>query len=136
MASKPLPSSQSQRKPQNKSFRTLGSLLRYFIGCELGVELKTGRIYRGILDASDDSMSLTLSDAWLSVNPHQSSSVDDHEQHSTSQRHALLSIRGSQIRYIHFPDDANVTAIIKQGVERESAARKQYQRQIRSGSKK
>lgn len=122
----------SHRDGKRKSSRTLGSLLRYFISCELCVELKTGKIYRGILDASDDSMSLTLLEATTIpfISSHQSKQLETQSQ----RQYSLLSIRGSQIRYIHFPDDLNLSLVIKQGMERESAARKQYQRQLR-GSK-
>ena len=119
------PSGNQLSSYRGSSYRSLGDLLRYFVGYELSVELKNGRIYRGVLSSSTQSMDLTLSDATITYQNHQQSSNNEHPHH------ALLSVRGSQIRYIQFPDDANLPLIIKQGAERESKARNQYQRQLR-----
>ena len=39
-----------------------------------------------------------------------------------------LQIRGSKIRYIHFPDNADLGGLVKSGVERERAAKNKYRR--------
>jgi len=44
------------------------------------------------------------------------------------QEYDLLHIRGSNIRYFHLPHEANVPALIRQGVDRERAAANKYKR--------
>ena len=39
----------------------------------------------------------------------------------------MLHVRGSNVRYIHF-DDIDLHGLIRQGLERERAANRQYQR--------
>jgi small nuclear ribonucleoprotein (snRNP)-like protein len=116
----------SGRKKSN-THRTLGSLLRHFVGQQLRVELKTGRTYSGQLESSEESLSLTLTDAVLLQ---QYSSSTNNPQPSSSVL-SIVSIRGSLIRCIHFPDDLDLTLVVKQGLEREASARKKYQRVTR-----
>lgn len=106
-------------KPQDKRQRhkSLASLLRFFEGMELAVELKTGRIYRGVLSSADAFMNLTLDDAVLS---NDSTNVLSH-----------VHIRGSSIRYIEFPDEVDLAAFIRSGIERERSAANKYLRGIR-----
>lgn len=44
---------------------------------------------------------------------------------------SVVQIRGSKIRYIHFPDQLNLSATIKKGMDRERSALQRYQRGIR-----
>ena len=143
---------------QDRQYRSLGSMLRFCEGCVLRVELKTGHIYKGLLLASDDAMNVTLEDAvllgrgdptsepiqghpWkLEDRPH----APRRTSHSSRRREAptkdsslsslggvggfsMLHVRGSNVRYIHF-DDIDLHGLIRQGLERERAANRQYQR--------
>ena len=40
----------------------------------------------------------------------------------------LMSIRGPKIRYIHFPDNADLASLVQTGTERERAAANKYKR--------
>ena len=106
----------SSVKQDNKSHRSLASLLRFFEGMELAVELKTGRTYRGVLSSADEYMNLTLDDA--TVDSNQSIALHVH-------------IRGPSIRYIHFTDDADLPGLVRSGIDRERAAANKYRRGIR-----
>jgi small nuclear ribonucleoprotein (snRNP)-like protein len=106
------PSKQSKGR-QSKS---LAPLLRFFEGMELAVELKTGKIYRGTLNSADHFMNLDLDDVAVS---------------NESTRLLHVHIRGPTIRYVHFPDDADLSAYVRSGVDRERAARKKYTRVLR-----
>lgn len=99
--------------------KSLASLLRFFQGTQLAVELKTGKIYKGILSSSDDSMNLQLDDCIF-------------EGKQLLQVH----IRGSNIRYIHFPDDCDLSLTIKSGMDRERAAANKYKRGLRKSDSK
>lgn len=119
-------SSQNKKKQQH---RHLGSLLRYFIGTVIQVELKSGRIYQGTLESVEDSMSLVLEHATtVEVTSRWRSSYDSARTTTTL---AMVSIRGSSIRYIQFPDQLDLTATIKQGMERERLAAQKYKRAVR-----
>ena len=43
----------------------------------------------------------------------------------------LMQIRGSTIRYIHFPDHVDLSGIIQAGIQRERDAANKYQRGVR-----
>ncbi len=45
--------------------------------------------------------------------------------------YSCLDIRGPTIRYIQFPDNADVTTLVKTGVDRERMAARKYKRGIR-----
>ena len=106
-------------QPRKKQPKSLTSLLKYFIGLEITVELKTGKQVVGVLSACDNvNMNLTLEDAQV-VSRRRS------EDQSTF---AFMQIRGSTLRYIHFPDDLHLSACIKQGMDRERSAVQKYQR--------
>jgi len=125
----------NKRKQHQKS---LGSLLRFFEGMELQVETKSGRIFTGTLGDADASMNLTLEDAHAVVHqqrrpnhPKTPKVQDDPIQQLPElppQRLSLLSIRGSTIRYIHFPDHSDLVVLIKQGIDREQSASQKYKR--------
>jgi small nuclear ribonucleoprotein (snRNP)-like protein len=110
---------------------TLGSLLKHMEGIELIVELKTGRRIRGTLSSADDYMNLTLDN----VNEEEEIGGDTgkKEDYSGSGGELIdisssLNIRGSKIRYIHFPDNADLTGLVRTGVERQRAAANKYSR--------
>lgn len=166
--------------------RTLGSLLRHFVGTNVKVELKTGRIFDGILAYSDSDMNLSLEGATFteptSASHHHrkkrrtrktstrtaaeagaiaatrsslsSTSADDKSdgdekgpgtRRQTRQQPpqppqqdqeggpllSVVSIRGSAIRYVHFPDNADLVGLVRLGVERERAGARKYQRATR-----
>jgi small nuclear ribonucleoprotein (snRNP)-like protein len=104
--------------------KTLCSLLQYFEGVELSVELKTGRIYRGTLASADDYMNLALDNA-IQIEPPPSRNGDPE---------MLISchIRGPNIRYIHFPDYLDLGRVIRMGKDRERAAAQKYKQGTRN----
>lgn len=117
----------------------MGSLLRYMEGMEIIVELKTGKRHRGILTAADEYMNLSLerSEEYIeteSTAAAASLAKRDYNSSAGMQPHNILldggsiDIRGSNIRYIQFPDNADLTSTIKTGVERERAAANKYNR--------
>jgi small nuclear ribonucleoprotein (snRNP)-like protein len=107
----------------SKKQTNLSSILKYFIGLEIAVELKNGRIYRGILHESDDNhMNLVLRD----VNMHESHKIGYNDGSDID--YSLLQIRGSMIRYIQFPDDADLPQLVKMGMNRVKAASDKYNR--------
>lgn len=107
----------------SKKQTNLSSILKYFIGLEIAVELKNGRIYRGILHESDDNhMNLVLRD----VNTHEKQKIGDNDGSDID--YSLLQIRGSMIRYIQFPDDADLPQLVKMGMNRVKAASDKYNR--------
>ncbi|KAL7565013.1 hypothetical protein ACA910_020725 [Epithemia clementina (nom. ined.)] len=137
----------ANRRQSSRYQQTLGSLLRHFVDMHLTIELKNGKQYRGILSSAEDTMSLILAEAVeLSRNirshhsrpkkPNATSDNNDHNHVNTSSSGnnnylPTLLIRGSTIRYIHFPDHCNLASVVKAGKERERAAANKYQRGIR-----
>jgi small nuclear ribonucleoprotein (snRNP)-like protein len=108
---------------QSAARKTLPSLLRHFEGTELTVELKTGRLYRGTLSSADQAMNLTLEDASLLqrliVNQqHKGAFRRGSSSAAVPSTLSLVHIRGSTIRFIHFPDQLDLTLTIKQGIDR------------------
>jgi small nuclear ribonucleoprotein (snRNP)-like protein len=135
----------NKKGPKQKS---LGSLLPYFIGMELTIEQKTGRLYTGTLSAADDAMNLTLDDATLAthrgsgsrsssssgplINPSTTTTTTDTPAAPTSTPiFAIVHIRGSTIRYIHFPERVDLAVVIKQGMDRERSVAQKYKRGVR-----
>jgi small nuclear ribonucleoprotein (snRNP)-like protein len=135
--------------------KSLGSVLRYMEGMEMIVELKTGQRHRGILTSADEFMNLTLSlverKGTEQDHPpskmqdfHLSRPKDDDDEHSMPQNdnstsagyhtetlddvRSSVDIRGPKIRYIHFPDNSDLTSMVTMGVERERIAAKKYNR--------
>lgn len=47
-----------------------------------------------------------------------------------------MQIRGSTLRYIHFPDQVDLAAVIKAGIQREKEAADKYKRGLRKGRPK
>jgi small nuclear ribonucleoprotein (snRNP)-like protein len=122
----------AQKSSSNQdSSQTLGDLLTHLEGIELIVELKTGRRLRGTLSSSDYNMNLTLE------NVEEEGTKGDEggkkEDYSGSGEELIdistsLNIRGSKIRYIHFPDNADLTGLVRTGVDRQRAAANKYRR--------
>jgi small nuclear ribonucleoprotein (snRNP)-like protein len=140
--------------------QTLGSLLKHFEEMPLRVELKNGRIYAGVLDGADANMSLTLREAAETTggrrrtrhkHPHpppstatttttttsssssSSPPTTSTPPHETIPTFPLLQIRGSSIRYIHFPDEVDLAGVVQAGLERARQAVNKYQRGVRKG---
>ena len=129
--------------------KTLGSLLPYFIGMELTIEQKTGRLYTGTLSAADDAMNMTLDDVTLATHrgagvpgsrrrssktPTTNTSADRTSTADTdtpTPTFAIVHIRGSTIRYVHFPDKVDLAVVIKQGMDRERSVAQKYKRGVR-----
>jgi small nuclear ribonucleoprotein (snRNP)-like protein len=138
---------------------TLASLLRYFEGLEIIVELKTGNRHQGILQNADDDMNMTLVIKKISVGddavggfqlpsathslvgpedqgPESSSDcaiiwASVEQAHGKRQPSSQVTIRGSQVRYVQFPDNANLSTIVLSGREREQQARNRYRKTVR-----
>lgn len=143
---------------RKKFSKSLGSLLRFMEGIEIIVELKNGTRHRGILTTSDEFMNLTLEGAielTVRTRTERSDSTSiagpDKQDYSSSSAASStvettdnllldsnilssLDIRGANIRYIQFPDNANLTSVVKTGVERERNAMKMYSRGKRKKS--
>jgi small nuclear ribonucleoprotein (snRNP)-like protein len=130
--------------------KTLGSLLPYFIGMELTIEQKTGRLYTGTLSGADDAMNLTLDDVTLATHrgagvpgsrrrssktPTTTTTTADTTSTTTTDTptpsFAIVHIRGSTIRYIHFPERVDLAVVIKQGMDRERSVAQKYKRGVR-----
>lgn len=130
------------RRKRGPQLSTLTPLLRHFIGLELRVELKTGRSYFGFLDDSDDDMNLTLSSVPTCETAESSCHRGDErmtKEDPTGSREegendmgifnfSKLHIRGSSIRYVQFPDNADLPAMIRIGLDRKRAAEAKYSR--------
>jgi small nuclear ribonucleoprotein (snRNP)-like protein len=120
---------------------TLSSLLKYMEGYEIIVELKTGIRHRGRLTSADDNMNLTLEEE-----EDEEDDDDDQEHNNNNEKKKECSkqnpvvvniernIRGSNIRYIHFPDNANLSSVFQSGREREKNASQKYQKTKRKSS--
>ena len=142
MASNDLRRKRKRRDPPQ--FKTLSPLIRFFIGIEIGVEVKNGRLYHGFLQDSDDEMNLVLttsrtdvgSELGMETTTMATSSRGDGEKSKDEVdpsplgvfQFSKLHIRGSSIRFIHFPDNADLPALIKLGFDRKRAASDKYAR--------
>jgi small nuclear ribonucleoprotein (snRNP)-like protein len=131
---------------------TLSSLLKYMEGYEIIVELKTGIRHRGRLTSADDNMNLTLEEEEdddqeqeehknnnekKECNDKQTTDDDTPNSNNSAVLVVLnieLNIRGSNIRYIHFPDNANLSSVFQSGREREKNASRKYQKTKRKSS--
>ncbi|VEU40854.1 unnamed protein product [Pseudo-nitzschia multistriata] len=129
-----LRSSDAKRKRGDSSDRRVGnprttipSLLKYMEGYEVIVELKTGKRHRGILSSADDNMNLILEEGGCEDG-------DDHGPGGSggpppaSVVATVRNIRGSSVRYLHFPDNADLASLVRSGRERERNASKRYQK--------
>ncbi len=130
----------SKHKGDGKT--TLGSLLKYMEGYEIIVELKTGKRHRGRLLSADDNMNLMLEEQVEDQDDVQSNTKGIRSgdalaaTETTAQSDSIIpltrNIRGSKVRYIHFPDNANLPMLVRSGRERERNAAKRYQKTKRS----
>ena len=129
---------------------TLSSLLKYMEGYEIIVELKTGIRHRGRLTSADDNMNLTLEEEDDDDDDRDQEHKNNNEKKERSQQkndddtpsdiavvlavNIERNIRGSNIRYIHFPDNANLSSVFQSGREREKNASQKYQKTKRKSS--
>jgi small nuclear ribonucleoprotein (snRNP)-like protein len=134
---------------------TLGSLLKYMEGYEVIVELKTGKRHRGRLASADDNMNLMLEDEKEEEEEQQQqqggieeagnksdggsidTNTNNNNNNNTPARQLFSmpvtrNIRGSKIRYVHFPDNANLPMLVRSGRERERNAANKYQKTKRT----
>ena len=140
-------------KSEKSNVSNLGVLLRHFVGLELTVELKNGRVYRGQLHDADDYMNLvirksqpnnyhTLPAAGIDASATESSpalplpvpvplsTLDDLDYH-------MVHIRASSIRYVIFPDNADLPKLVRLGLDRIKTVTDKYargKRKIRSST--
>ena len=106
-----------KKPPSGNHPKTLGSLLKYMEGMEVIVELKTGKRIRGTLLSADNDMTVTLD------NPQKDSPEEDEIELLDN-----IHIRGSTVRLIQFPDNADLKGTIASGIEQEKAAVNRYKR--------
>lgn len=212
-------STKNNNSRSNSKHKSICSLLRYFVDLEITVELKTGRMYKGILHSAEADMSVMLEnvicvkgevgrtnksqqhcqtsqqqfrfdddndteDYYYNTNcyskcadtknyddttlaqcaiPESSQSILISKQQATDDDDAvettgsctddsnikppssiiestitsssilmsLMQIRGSMIRYIHFPSTIDLSLIVKNGIDRERSASQKYKRGLR-----
>lgn len=111
-------SNKTSTQGRYSQYKSLASYLKHLEGEELTIELKNGRQFSGILiNAEEPSMNLML----LLNNPNSSTDNNDGQRRS--------QIRGSAIRYIHFPEDYMET--IRAAQDRERSAQQKYRRGLR-----
>ena len=118
---------------------TLSSLLKYMEGYEIIVELKTGIRHRGRLTSADDNMNLTLEEEDEEDDDDDQEHKNNNEKKKCDEQNPVVvnierNIRGSNIRYIHFPDNANLSSVFQSGREREKNASQKYQKTKRKSS--
>ena len=133
---------------------TLSSLLKYMEGYEIIVELKTGIRHRGRLTSADDNMNLTLEEEDDDDDQEEQEHKNNNEKKKECNKQKTnddtpnnnieiafvlavnieRNIRGSNIRYIHFPDNANLSSVFQSGREREKNASQKYQKTKRKSS--
>ena len=141
--------SSSQKMMKKSPHRSLGSLLCHFVGQTMAVECKNGTIYQGLLTNIDDTMNLSLQEASRlttitakdtsnkkrkrpdSLEGRDSRPKTDDSQSVSPHLLSIVSIRGSTIRYIHFPSNLDLASTIQQGLDRQRAAKQKYQRGVR-----
>ena len=105
-------------------------------GIEIIVELKTGRRVRGLLSSADEYMNLTLDhidkdDFQMQISANLEDKKSDFRNIERNGAENILSscdIKGSKVRYIQFPDNADLNSIVRTGTERERMATKKYGR--------
>jgi len=107
--------------------KNLGTIFVHFVGLELMVELKNGRIYCGTLHEADDYMNLVLNKNGSASSIHLAASVESDEIDFK-----MIHIRGPSIRYVHFPANADLPRLVKLGLDRVKAANDKYNRGKRS----
>ncbi len=106
----------------------------HFVDLEIMVELKNGRIYRGELKDADDYMNLILKNGSGSSPSRQAELSPDTENNGINDgtRFNVIHVRGPSIRYVHFPDNADLPKLVKFGLDRVKAAKEKYKRGKRS----
>jgi len=115
------------RSNQSHHVKNLGTIFVHFVGLELMVELKNGRIYCGTLHEADDYMNLVLNKNGSASSIHLAASVESDEIDFK-----MIHIRGPSIRYVHFPANADLPRLVKLGLDRVKAANDKYNRGKRS----
>jgi len=144
MASSSEQQERQHTKQRTSPHKTLGSILKYFVDMPLRVELKNGSIYSGTLSGADMHMSLTLRDVVQTAPlparaaPQDLTTPNKNPTNITGELPILpwMQIRGSTIRYIHFPDKVDLAGVIKAGIQREKEAVDKYKRGVRKGPSK
>ena len=128
--------SKKEKNNQNNNVKSLGVILRHFVGLELTVELKNGRIYQGQLHDADDYMNLVIQKSQPDLFHAHSLSATARCRESSSLTSSTLQnidfsmvhIRASSIRYVVFPDNADLPKLVRLGMDRVTAASDKYAR--------
>mmetsp|Transcript_10315 Transcript_10315/g.19290 ORF Transcript_10315/g.19290 Transcript_10315/m.19290 type:complete len:165 (-) Transcript_10315:555-1049(-) len=155
-----IPTINMQDQTQNSStqydrIKNLGVILHHFIGLELAVECKNGQMFQGVLLEADDCMNVVLqknntkqniSNLTFQTQQQHQQPHDDNDEYFNSPSPSSSSfsqiddfqavhIRGSNIRYIHFPDTADLPKLVRLGLDRIKSATDKYARGIRKRRK-
>jgi len=120
-------------KSDKSNVRNLGVILCHFVGLELTVELKNGRIYRGQLHDADDYMNLIIRKTQTNnyhTLPATRIPASATESLSTLEDldYQMVHIRASSIRYVVFPDNADLPKLVKLGLDRIKTVTDKYAR--------
>eukprot|EP00252_Welwitschia_mirabilis_P027119 TRINITY_DN9188_c0_g1_i1.p1 TRINITY_DN9188_c0_g1~~TRINITY_DN9188_c0_g1_i1.p1 ORF type:complete len:126 (+),score=14.15 TRINITY_DN9188_c0_g1_i1:124-501(+) len=90
------------RKNVRRSERTLVCAIQAVVGTELLVELRNDTCIRGLLVECDDSLNLTIKD----------SLIEDVE--GAEKTLPLIFVRGSHVRFIHLPQNLNISEAVEE----------------------
>lgn len=117
---------------QHDRINNLGILLQHFVGLELAVECKNGKVFRGMLNETDDYMNLVIQITAKGLTVQDEDSDCSWSTTSCPQiNFQVVHIRGSNIRYIHFPDNADLPKLVRLGLDRIKSAKDKYARGTR-----
>eukprot|EP01083_Nonionella_stella_P009709 27837_1 len=142
-----VPPRTTKRNNDGRFATTLPSFLRHLSGVEVAVELKTGLSIRGTLVSADHFMNLVVAKSG-------GGDGGDDADHPRKKRRKRVGegedakgkevdedcevvlfsdfdqvhVRGPLIRYVHFPDDLDIPAMVRAGQNRERAAVDRYRR--------
>lgn len=92
------------KRGERQSERTLVCVIQALMGLELLVELRNDLSIRGFLDDCDNAMNVIIKDAMIE-------DVEGCQKHMP-----LIFVRGSNIRFVHIPDNVNIMQAVEERV--------------------
>lgn len=123
------------KKNQHRHPSTISALLKHFIGYSVTVELKSEtedyRQITGVIFSADQYMNLVLQAATSTFHRHNNKLTNKRREEqvaAATNDFSLVHIKGTKIRYIHFPPHLNIQGVVAQGLREEAYAKKRYQR--------
>jgi small nuclear ribonucleoprotein (snRNP)-like protein len=90
------------KRGERQSERTLVCVIQALMGLELLVELRNDLSIRGFLDDCDNAMNVIIKDARIE-------DVEGCQKHMP-----LIFVRGSNIRFVHIPDNVNIMQAVEE----------------------